>query len=237
MESWIEGEEPFITKPKEETMGTINIIGAMEEELSGLRAAMCGDPHRDGFVVRHSGVGKVNAVLAVTRAHQWDARCIISVGTAGALAPKLGIGDVIIVDRAVQHDIDASPVGFPRGTIPFEQQSVWSADETLVRSAAHAISACGYSVIIGAICSGERFVADGTEKLWLRKQFGGTCIDMETGAIAQACAKLGIPWFGIRIISDGADRGAAVDFQSSLALASDRIAQIIPKLVSILSPQ
>lgn len=217
-------------------MSVINVIGAMEEELAGLRVACSGDPYRDGFVIRHSGVGKVNAALAVARAKQWDARCVISVGTAGALAPKLRIGDVIIVDRAMQHDIDASPVGFPRGTIPFEEQSTWHADETLVRSTAQAIHACGYSVVTGAICSGERFVADDAEKLWLRKQFGGTCIDMETGAIAQACAKLGIPWVGVRIISDGADRDAAVDFQASLALASDRIAQIIPRIVMLLSP-
>ena len=64
-------------------MGHINVIGAMEEELAGLRAVSSKNPLRDGFAIRHSGVGKVNAALAVARAHQWDARCIIAVGTAG----------------------------------------------------------------------------------------------------------------------------------------------------------
>lgn len=208
-------------------MKNIEIIGAMEEELAGLRVVHAESPWRDRVIIRRTGVGKVNAALAVADAKQRGVHCIISVGTAGALAPELRIGDVIIVHRAVQHDVDASPVGFPRGTIPFESVSDWPADETLVRLAAHVARACGYPTVIGNICSGERFIADAAEKLWLRKHFGGACTDMETGAIAHACAKLGIPWVGIRIISDRADCDASTDFEASLALASDRIARII----------
>jgi len=217
-------------------MERIDVLGAMDEELAGLRlsalraTALAAQSWSDMIAVERTGVGKVNATLAVARVHGRGTRGIISVGTAGALTPGLTIGDVVIVDRAVQHDVDASPVGFPRGTIPFEPTSEWRADTELVRLAAHAAHACGYPTAVGSICSGERFIADDAEKLWLRKHFGGACTDMETGAIAQACAKLDIPWVGIRVISDGADHEAAVDFAASLALASDRIAHIVSGL-------
>lgn len=215
-------------------MGThVTVIGAMEAELEGLRDLPVGDPARDGCVVYHAGVGKVNAALAVAGAAQRGTRCVIVVGTAGALVPALRIGDVVVIDHAVQHDVDASPVGFPRGTIPFEQESAWDADEPLVRIAKRAADDLGFPAVVGSICSGERFIADDAERAWLRDHFHGACIDMETGAIAQACAKLSIPWVGIRIISDGANREAAADFAASLALASDHIACIIPKIIAL----
>ncbi|MBI4434986.1 5'-methylthioadenosine/adenosylhomocysteine nucleosidase, partial [Candidatus Uhrbacteria bacterium] len=86
-------------------MGHIEVIGAMEEEIAGLRTVHAESPWRDRVIIRRTGVGKVNAALAVADAKQRGAQCIVVVGTAGAIAPKLRIGDVIIVHRAVQHDV------------------------------------------------------------------------------------------------------------------------------------
>ncbi|MBI4434149.1 5'-methylthioadenosine/S-adenosylhomocysteine nucleosidase [Candidatus Uhrbacteria bacterium] len=215
-------------------MRHLEVIAAMEDEIAGLCSTCTRDPVRDGFTIRKSGVGKVNAALAVADAARWDPLGIIVVGTAGALAPDLRRGDVVVVNSAMQHDVDASALDaqrFPRGMIPFEPTSTWYANAPLVAAAEQVLRDLDARHTIGGICSGERFLADATEKRFLHEHFHGACIDMETGAIAQACAKFQIPWVGIRIMSDGADHDAGAQFTTSLPVASASIARIIPRLV------
>ncbi|MBI2483137.1 5'-methylthioadenosine/S-adenosylhomocysteine nucleosidase [Candidatus Uhrbacteria bacterium] len=210
------------------------VIGAMSDELADLHVRCTRKPQQDGFLIVHAGVGKVNAALAVAEARTWNPRCIISIGTAGALAPELDIGDVVVVRHAIQHDVDASPLGFPRGTIPLESVHSWDAHPALVATAERTIRALGFRVITGGVASGERFVTHDAERTWIHTQFGSACIDMETGAIAHACAKLQVPWIGIRIISDRADHRAPASFATALTSAANAIARIVPPFIAAL---
>src|SRR5690606_10676125 len=77
-------------------------------------------------VLCKSGVGKVNAAVCTQiLIDRFEVEAVIFTGVAGALHPTLDIGDIVVSTTCMQHDIDASALGFPRGTIPFMEQSVF----------------------------------------------------------------------------------------------------------------
>ncbi|MCP6479144.1 5'-methylthioadenosine/S-adenosylhomocysteine nucleosidase, partial [Klebsiella pneumoniae] len=73
------------------------------EELDGpcelLRGRLDGTP----VVLAKCGIGKVNAALAASAMVQAGATRIVFTGVAGAVAPGLGIGDVVVGNRFQQH--------------------------------------------------------------------------------------------------------------------------------------
>jgi adenosylhomocysteine nucleosidase len=57
------------------------------------------------------GMGKVRAAAATSRTlARTRAAGILVAGLAGGLAPSLALGDVIVVERAAEHDIDLTPL-------------------------------------------------------------------------------------------------------------------------------
>jgi adenosylhomocysteine nucleosidase len=66
---------------------------------------------------------------------------------------------------------------------------------------------------VGDIASGDRFVSSHAERERLGKRLPGVlCVEMEGAAAAQVCFEYGVPIAVVRVISDGADDAAAVDF-------------------------
>ena len=113
---------------------TFGIIGAMDIEVNSLKAAMnitattiiadmefCeGTLGETRVVVVKCGVGKVNAAIcAHTLINIFGCTKIINTGVAGSLDNEIDIGDIVISTDAVQHDFDASAVGFSKGEIPY----------------------------------------------------------------------------------------------------------------------
>ena len=109
-------------------MKKIGIIGAMAEEVSMLidrindpkvteKAGMKfteGKLLEKEVVIVNSGIGKVNAALAAqVLVDLFDVDAIINSGVAGAISNRLSIGDIVLSEDAVQHDMDASYFGDP----------------------------------------------------------------------------------------------------------------------------
>ncbi len=65
--------------------------------------------------------------------------------------------------------------------------------------------------------SGDVFVASPDKVRWLWETFGAACAEMEGAAVAQVCARHGVPFVVIRSVSDTADGGANVDYRSPTA--------------------
>jgi adenosylhomocysteine nucleosidase len=213
------------------------IIAAMESEIRDLSASLehegtetvAGREIRYGRLEGESvalilcGCGKVNATLSATllAAHAKVSRILVT-GVSGGLAEDLKVGDVVIGDAFLQHDMDARPL-FPLHEIPFEGFSAIGADavlRNLLTEAARAMLLAERPpgleearVFEGLVVSGDQFLSSSEAR---NKVLGAipnaSCVDMESAAIAQVCRAAYLPLGVLRVISDSADGSAHIDF-------------------------
>ncbi|MDO3409351.1 5'-methylthioadenosine/adenosylhomocysteine nucleosidase [Saccharibacillus sp. CPCC 101409] len=227
---------------------TIALMGAMDEEVGLLLGEMTNTRSRTAAGIRFTeglfrgcpvvvcrcGVGKVNAAAAAqVLASEFRIEALVFTGVAGALDPALEIGDIVVSSESVQHDMDASPLGFARGIIPFQTESVFPADPDWVRLAEESCKAAGVRFATGRVLSGDRFVADREEVAKLREEFGGACTEMEGAAVAQVCRMNGIPHVIIRSMSDKANGAAPESFAEFTAAASARSFGIVSGMLEL----
>ncbi|MDP4013314.1 MAG: 5'-methylthioadenosine/adenosylhomocysteine nucleosidase [Candidatus Nanopelagicales bacterium] len=237
-------------------MRPIALMAAMQEEIDALLSSMTGvRSERIGerqfyagelwgspVVAVWSRWGKVaSATTATQLLSRYDPAELVFIGLAGAVDPDRGIGDVIVADELVQHDMDARPL-FPRHELPFLGVTRIPTDpvltEELQRSAEHylrhqlltelpeevrhRLGVANPVVTRGLMLSGDQFVADGKLREDLRRRLpDAICVEMEGAAVAQVAYEHGARFGIARIISDTADSHAAVDFQSFLTHIAD----------------
>lgn len=207
----------------------LGIIGAMEIEVARLKETMkevtvtkkAGMEFYQGTlsgcpaVVVRSGVGKVNAALcAQILVDVFGVTAIVNTGIAGSLRAEINIGDIVISEDTLQHDMDATGFGYPVGVIPQMDCSVFKADENLMKLAAQCCAEVNPEIqtFTGRVVSGDQFISDKAKKQWLIENFAGSCTEMEGAAIAQAAYRNEVPFLIIRAISDKADDSATMDY-------------------------
>ena len=225
----------------------IALMGAMDEEVKLLLDEMenarsrmvAGITYTQGrlkgleVVVCRSGVGKVNAAAtAQILISEFHARLLIFTGVAGALHADLEIGDIVISSESLQHDMDASPLGFAPGIIPFQAESIFPADTGLIAQAEAACRSEQIRFRTGRILSGDRFVADRSEVERLREVFNGLCTEMEGAAVAQVCRMNKLPHVIIRSMSDKANGEAPDSFEAFTQVASTRSVAIVAAMLT-----
>jgi adenosylhomocysteine nucleosidase len=176
-------------------------------------------------------IGKVAAAVTTSiLIHEYKVDAVLFTGVAGAAAPEVKIGDLVIADELVQYDIDLKGVmGYQRFDIPLLNAREMKCDPRLVaiaREAAKvAINAPEYrsgvgmftqgvpSVHFDTIASGDTFICDIAERDALYQAIPRLkCVEMEGAAVSQVCMEHDIPFVVGRIISDEASHEAAVDF-------------------------
>ncbi|MCL6606269.1 MAG: 5'-methylthioadenosine/adenosylhomocysteine nucleosidase [Paenibacillus sp.] len=215
----------------------IGIIGAMDAEISLLLEGMenkvtevkCGITYHKGtfasksVVVCKSGVGKVNAAVTTQiLVDTFHVSQVLFTGVAGALHPKLNIGDIVISSECMQHDMDVSALGYPRGIIPYQEVSSFPADPNLMVLAENACRMLKVNSVTGKVLSGDQFIASVQTVTMLREQLNGVCAEMEGAAVAQVCYMNSTPFVIIRSMSDKADGSAHVNFPEFTVEASRR---------------
>lgn len=221
--------------------GLSALVGAMAEELEALLAALADPrPQRLGsfdatagtlegkpVLLSHCGIGKVNAAALTQALLTRGAVRLIFTGVAGAVQPGLRVGDLVVSTDAVQHDVDVSALGYAPGRVPGEPAS-WQADAELRRLALEAAAELeGVRAVSGRIASGDQFISDVARVRVLRERFHAACAEMEGAAVAQVCARWGVPFVIVRSISDTADQDAHVDFRSFTPLAAARAKRVV----------
>lgn len=225
----------------------IGIIGAMSEEIQGLKKLMenleeekigslvfyTGVMHDQDIVLLETGIGKVNAAVGATL--MIDAFCvekIIFTGVAGAINEELDMGDVVISRDLIQHDFDTTVFGDKLGTIPRMENSVFKADEELVELAVKAGKKLTGKVIVGRILSGDQFIASPEKINFLRKEFNGDCAEMEGAAVGHVCQLLDIPFVVIRTMSDKANSDAQTDYKSFMKVAAQNSVTLVEEMLT-----
>lgn len=224
---------------------TIGLMGAMDEEIAlllervenqetavmaGIRF-VTGKLHGKDVVVCKSGVGKVNAALAAQLLiDRFEAGAIWFTGVAGAVHPDLDVGGIVISASCQQHDMDVSPLGYPRGTVPYQEVSDYPADPAFIRLAEQACARLcrDHKYIVGRVLSGDQFIADRDfVSSVLYGEMEGACVEMEGAALAQVCYMNKVPFVVLRSISDKADGSADVSFAEFTKLAARRSFEIL----------
>lgn len=189
------------------------------------------------------GVGKVASVVAVTAALALEPRCVISVGSAGALHAGYRVGDVLLADSVLQHDFAAAETDgfrlFGYGAdIPSRGDPLLVADSDLVTAAFTAATPTttqlGINLRRGRIATGDWFVADQKVRDAIAARSSADLVEMEGAAIAYAARAHGIPWLVIRSVSDSGDGEASLSFWEYLALASKNAAEIVRAILPAL---
>ncbi|MEY4667810.1 MAG: hypothetical protein RL518_509 [Pseudomonadota bacterium] len=176
-------------------------------------------------------IGKVAAAVTTSvLIQEFGVDAIVVVGVAGATDAHVRVGDIVVADRLVQHDIDLKGVlGYERFDIPLlnvrEMRSCDRLFACAIEAAQRAVTSSSYvngvrnfskrspEVHVGVIGSGDVFVCDPGERDSLQAAISDLkCVEMEGAAVAQVCVEHGVPFVVTRIISDEASGDAAIDF-------------------------
>ena len=225
---------------------TIGILGAMAQEIDEVKALL-----KDKTIVtianREFVVGKIDGIACVVAFSKWGKVAatitatlliqefavtdLIFIGTAGALADGLKVGDIVISKRLVQHDLDARPI-ISRFELPLLNRVYVDSDPELTELAGKAVSnlinkgvenMVGEAAVkefnlnptlyFGDIASGDQFINSNDKRQEILSLLPEVlCVEMEGAAVAQVCLEFGTPFTVIRTISDTADHNARVDF-------------------------
>lgn len=210
----------------------IAIIGAMPEEIQAfLKEAEIKHVHKwhstdfhigtfknQAVVIVQSGIGKVLAAMTCQYLiDNFQPTKILFTGVAGALNSNYEIGDIVISDDLIQHDVDGEALGFSRGTVLFSDTREFKACEKL-KAIAVTAKVDAHKIYEGRILTGDQFFTK--KKLndsdYLFTELAGDAIEMEGAAIAQVAIHNQIPFLIIRTISDKADENASEDFTKLL---------------------
>jgi adenosylhomocysteine nucleosidase len=168
--------------------------------------------------------GKVAAATTATQLiTKYQVDGIIFTGVAGACSEKLKIGDIVIADTLIQHDMDARPF-FPRHEVPLIgishfpmnlewQQKAFDAAHAFIDRTSPLIPNSNPKIHRGCVATGDKFFASEKEISDLLSRVPeALCVEMEGAAVAQVCHEYQIPSVVIRTISDSGDEGAPLDF-------------------------
>lgn len=232
-------------------MKKIGIIGAMEVEVSTLKEQMdvkkitkkaemdFYDGTLEGIpvVVVQCGIGKVNAAVCVQiLSDLFEVTHIINTGVAGSLNADLDIGDILVSEKAIQHDMDVSPLGYEPGQVPGLSTKYFSANEEMADMILEACKRANPDInaVKGCVASGDQFISDSKIKERIISSFQGDCAEMEGASIAQAAFLNHIPFVVIRAISDKADGSAQMDYPTFEKKAADHCAKMVIEYVKSL---
>ena len=226
-------------------METWGIIGALEEELSLLTAAMenitthtiAGRDYYEGTLEGHPvavtkcGVGKVfSAMAAQTLIDRFAVTKLINIGVAGGVGVGLHVGDMVLSTDAVQHDFDVTALGYAVGhnmdvSSDPAKPTRYPADEELrerFKAAAQKTLPADCGLLEGTVASGDQFVDSAAKKEELRERFGAVACEMEGAAMAQVAYCQQVPFLIVRTLSDLADGEAPISFREMVQMAADR---------------
>lgn len=240
---------------------TVAVLSALSAEIENLVDALSeGDKGEIGgwpvwtgiidgrpVVLAKAGLGKVNtAALAAIVWERFSPGTMVFTGVAGGLDPGLGIGDIVIGERVIQHDWGVmAPGGLQRyqaGHVPFYNPT----DEfgftpssrllDLMQEVAAAVRLTPVldrepAISFGTILTGDQFLQDEQTRDRLFSDLGGQAIEMEGAALGQVASLLGVDHLVIRSLSDLASGESVEHFDEFVPQVSANSARLVRELL------
>lgn len=223
------------------TIGIISAVpgerGSLVDELSsvvsekrGGRTYYKGQCRGADVVVVAARIGKVAAAEATTHLLvEYGVDLVIFVGVAGALDASLNVGDVVVAESLMQHDVDCRPCG-ALYELPLLHITRLESDPLLCRLAEGAVQQfmthhlhkkmdasvlqtfkiTAPKVVQGLVLTGDQVISQDEQKQRLKESLPeALCVEMEGASVAQVCYEYGVPFVVIRTISDYANHADA----------------------------
>ena len=223
----------IISALEEEQQGLIEAMQNQQTSKSGMREYASGNLWGINTVCVLSRIGKVAAAITATSLiESFGVTHIIFTGVAGGAGNDVNVGDIVIAENLVQHDLDCSPL-YPRFEIPLTGRAllktdmhlseiVWqAAGSFLEQDFANQIGQPNHDKLSlqkpkrhhGLIGSGDQFIHQPNHIQEIKNALPALlAVEMEGAAVAQVCAEFAIPFAVVRTISDTGDGNAPSDF-------------------------
>jgi len=166
------------------------VAAALKTELSAVRALRLSD-----IILLETGVGPDNARRAIREAVDKQAiGGLIQIGFAGGLTQSLLSGDIVVAS-AVEGE-GAAPIA---PDLPARAQETFSGD---IRCRT------------GTFVTHDKILATAADKQAIadrRPEGDIACVDMESAPVTGICAERGIPYLGLRAITDTLEEDLPID--------------------------
>ncbi|MCO4770091.1 MAG: hypothetical protein KDA24_08690, partial [Deltaproteobacteria bacterium] len=185
-------------------MSGLLLVAALQVELRGVPTDLA-DVER--FVC---GVGRKGAERAIAHLEARRPARVLQVGFAGGLRAGLTEGDLLLVTEV-----------FAAGEVP---PPVPSSDLDRLRGA---LARLPRRLAQGSLVTVPAFVHRPEDKRALAERHQAVACDMEGAWVALACADRGIPWCGVRAISDGVDQRLLPSLRSEKGIDPVRFAKAL----------
>ena len=186
-------------------------------------------------VVARTEVGLANAAASTALAiRKFNPVAVINQGTAGSHDPNLHVGNIVVGAHSIEvtsFKTAYSPAGsgidltqqemrgvyaFDEASGNFQRYAEYHADPTLFNMAFAVANAHeNFNVVSGTIGTGDTWLNCVDYINFLHEKYGTSCEEMETCAVAQICHTAGIPFVGIRVISNSALTGEDFSVESA----------------------
>ncbi len=229
---------PFIEKYQMTQWKRVSMITVYRGNIGKMEVYAC-----------QCGICKTNvAVAAQLLIRECGMDQMILSGVAGALNPDLEIGDIVVSNALIHHDVEEHILKkFP----PFMESSWIFANPEMVKICLQSYTLGteehdfekirrngtlddrkrNFRCISGKIASGETFI-DLDKREHILQKFNPDCVDMESAAFAQVCYLNEIPFVVIRAISDKANGDSYENFIQNYKHAAKNSLQVVETYIA-----
>lgn len=164
----------------------IGIIGAMQMEIDNLKESLensktetvsgvefvSGTVAGVEVVAAVCGIGKVFAAICTeAMILKYKVDMIVNIGVAGTLCKELGVMDVAVADKVVQHDMNTSALGDPVGLLSGINQIFLPCNESMMELLEKCLADKGMKYKVGTIATGDMFMHKAEQKAKLHERF------------------------------------------------------------------
>ncbi len=152
-------------------------------------------PDGEPLTIQSTGMGGPSAAIVVSELVDLGARRLLRVGTCGALAPGLGLGDLLVATEAIAADGTSRALGAGE-RIPAGPGLV-----AAVTQAARASESGSFATHAGPVVSTDVFYdGRGLEREWA--QAGALAVEMEAATVFTLAAARGAKAAALLVVSD-----------------------------------
>lgn len=192
----------IIIAMQEELNVLLSLLPSVEKEDSDLGTLYSFKINNIEYTLILGKIGKVFTAFNLGRIiERYDIIRIFNMGTSGAISSSLNIGDVIVANEVIYHDVDVTSFAYEYGQVPSCPIS-FNLDEEYINKHLKT-NYDAFKVHRGKVISGDTFLnKNNINKIPSIILKNALCGEMEAGAIAQVAYYLNIPTIIIRTISD-----------------------------------